>query len=121
MINGSNWTSVRLKTPVEEDSGWLVEFRTMEVQLTADENAAFSLFVHLFVRLFHESQELNLYLPITKLRENFDRAHQRNAVLTQRFHFRTNIHDEGEPQIEELTIAEILFGRGDFRGLFHEL
>ncbi len=36
MLNGTNWNSVRLKAPPHDDIGWLVEFRTMEVQLTAD-------------------------------------------------------------------------------------
>lgn len=47
MLNGTYWNSVRLKIPTDEVMGWRVELRTMEVQLTADENAALSLLVHL--------------------------------------------------------------------------
>lgn len=36
MLNGTNWNSVRLKVPVDDEIGWRVEFRTMEIQLTAD-------------------------------------------------------------------------------------
>ena len=36
MLNGTNWNSVRLKIPIDDEIGWRVEFRTMEVQLTAD-------------------------------------------------------------------------------------
>lgn len=36
MLNGTNWNSVRLKIPIDSEIGWRVEFRTMEVQLTAD-------------------------------------------------------------------------------------
>ncbi len=36
MLNGTNWNSVRLKIPIDDDIGWRVEFRTMEVQLTPD-------------------------------------------------------------------------------------
>jgi glutamate--cysteine ligase catalytic subunit len=36
MLNGTNWNSVRLKIPIDGEIGWRVEFRTMEVQLTAD-------------------------------------------------------------------------------------
>lgn len=53
MINSTNWNSVRFKAPLEEDMGWRVEFRTMEVQLTADENAALSLLIFILVKLFN--------------------------------------------------------------------
>jgi glutamate--cysteine ligase catalytic subunit len=36
MLNGTNWNSVRLKSPTDDEIGWRVEFRTMEIQLTAD-------------------------------------------------------------------------------------
>ena len=36
ILNGTIWNSVRLKIPVNDEIGWRVEFRTMEVQLTAD-------------------------------------------------------------------------------------
>ncbi len=36
MLNGTNWNSVRLKIPIDDDIGWRVEFRTMEIMLTAD-------------------------------------------------------------------------------------
>ena len=53
MINGTNWNSVRLKIPIDDSIGWRVEFRTMEVQLTQDENAAFSLLIHFIARVLH--------------------------------------------------------------------
>lgn len=80
MLNGTNWNSVRLKIPIDDEIGWRVEFRTMEVQLTADENSAYSLAIHLITRIFHTNTSLNLYIPISKLRENFERAHRRDAV-----------------------------------------
>ena len=121
MLNGTNWNSVRLKIPLDDNIGWRVEFRTMEVQLTADENSAYSLFIHLVTRLLHADPTLNFYIPISMLRENFNRAHQRDALRTQRFFFRTNIHDSGAPIIEELSVAEILFGKGSFAGIFREI
>jgi glutamate--cysteine ligase catalytic subunit len=44
-ISSTNWNSVRFKVPPSFDGpiGWRVEFRTMEVQLTDDENAAYSI------------------------------------------------------------------------------
>ena len=62
--------------------------------------------------------DLNMYIPITKLRENFRRAHQKDALMKQRFYFRTNVLDKGEPVIEELTIHEILFGKENFEGIY---
>ena len=41
----------------------------------------------------------------------------RNAVLEQKFFFRTNIFDSGKPAIQELTIKEIVSGKGDFIGI----
>ena len=65
MLNGTNWNSVRLKIPIDDQIGWRVEFRTMEIQLMADENAAYSLFIHLFTRVLHQAMNLNLYMPIS--------------------------------------------------------
>lgn len=71
----------------------------MEVQLTADENSAYSLLIHLITRVLHENNSLYFYIPISKLRENFNRAHKRDALRTEKFYFRTNIYDGGEPVI----------------------
>lgn len=37
----------------------------MEVQLTAEENAAFSLFIHFLTRVLHQDKKINLYIPIS--------------------------------------------------------
>lgn len=121
MLNGTNWNSVRLKIPIDDDIGWRVEFRTMEILLTPDENAAYSLLIHFFMRELHENQDLNFYIPITLLRENFKRAHLNDAVRQQKFYFRTNIFDQGEPVVEEMTLKEVFFGKGEFGGLMKEL
>lgn len=68
MLNGTNWNSVRLKIPIDDEIGWRVEFRTMEISLTADENAAYSILIHIIARILHESQDINLYIPISKLK-----------------------------------------------------
>ena len=91
MLNGTNWNSVRLKIPINDSIGWRVEFRTMEVMLTADENSAFSLFIHLVTRALHISGDLNFYLPISYVNENFNRAHQNDALRKLKFYFRTNV------------------------------
>ncbi len=92
MILGTNWNTLRLKPPVPSarGPGWRVEVRPMEVQLTDFENAAFSIFVVLLSKtILHFN--LNLYVPITKIDENMETAHARDAVVSRRFVFRQNI------------------------------
>lgn len=50
-IQSTNWQNVRFKPPPPHNAmGWRVEFRTLEVQLTDFENAAFTVFVALLSR-----------------------------------------------------------------------
>lgn len=37
----------------------------MEVQLTAEENSALSLFIHFFTRALHQENKINLYMPMS--------------------------------------------------------
>jgi glutamate--cysteine ligase catalytic subunit len=46
--------------------GWRVEFRSMEVQMTDFENAAFSIFMVLLSRAIL-TFGLNFYIPISKV------------------------------------------------------
>jgi glutamate--cysteine ligase catalytic subunit len=48
--------------------GWRVEFRSMKVQLSDFENAAFAAFFVLLTRRSRFNLNLNLYLPISKAR-----------------------------------------------------
>lgn len=92
-INTSNWQSIRFKPPPPGSSiGWRVEFRTMEVQVTDFENAAFSVFIVLLTRAIL-SFGLNLYMPISLVDENMRRAHGRGACINEKFWFRKNILD----------------------------
>lgn len=69
-IQSTNWQTVRFKPPPPGSPiGWRVEFRSMEVQLTDYENAAFSVFVVLLTRAIM-SLGLNFYLPISKVRSS---------------------------------------------------
>lgn len=52
--------------PPNSNIGWRVEFRTMEVQYTDFENAAFSVFTVLLRRAIL-SFGLNFYIPISKV------------------------------------------------------
>jgi len=152
-IQSTNWQTVRFKPPPPSTPiGWRVEFRPMEIQATDFENAAFVIFIVLLTRILG-AVGLNLYLPITKVDENMKRAHERDAVLTQKFYWRktivrskpktTGCHkphlspvmfsyhsppvsengDEPAPsgnvddEYEEMTINEIINGKGDYPGL----
>lgn len=67
-LQSTNWQNVRWKPPPPTGpvEGWRVELRTMEVQITDFENAAFTVFSALLSRaiLFFD---LNLYIPISKV------------------------------------------------------
>ena len=89
-LQSTNWQTVRFKPPPPVSAvplGWRVEFRTMEVQLTDMENAAYTVFVALISRaiLF---LNLNFYLPISRVDENLQRAHTRDAVNKEKFYWR---------------------------------
>jgi glutamate--cysteine ligase catalytic subunit len=62
-VQSTNWRSMRWKPPPADapSIGWRVELRTMEVQITDFENAAFTVFVVLLSRvcLFFD---MNLYI-----------------------------------------------------------
>merc|ERR1712151_1126236 len=95
-IQSTNWQSVRWKPPPPRDSpndphiGWRTEFRSMEMQMTDFENAAFSVFIVLLQRVIL-TFDLNLYIPISKVDANMQRAYSRNAAVTGKFFFRRHL------------------------------
>ncbi|KAG9046203.1 hypothetical protein FS837_004874 [Tulasnella sp. UAMH 9824] len=94
-IQSTNWQTLRFKPPPAGSKiGWRVEFRSMEVQITDFENAAFSVFIVLLSRAIL-SFGLNFYIPISKVDENMQRAQKRNALKDQRFWFRKNVYPLG--------------------------
>lgn len=92
-IQSTNWQTVRWKPPpprrgdADPHIGWRTEFRSMEVQLTDFENAAFTVFIILLTRVVL-AFDLSFYIPLSKVDENMRRAHLRDAVRTQKFFFR---------------------------------
>jgi glutamate--cysteine ligase catalytic subunit len=139
-IQSTNWQTVRWKPPPVRTNvsdphiGWRTEFRSMEVQLTDFENAAFTVFVILLTRIIL-TFDLSLYMPLSKVDENMRRAHKRDSVLQEKFYFRKHLaplqaHECDTSQdaagfsacqqrgqnheSEEMTIAEILMGKGDY-------
>ncbi|KAL8884733.1 MAG: hypothetical protein Q9192_006777 [Flavoplaca navasiana] len=90
-FQGTNYPCVRFKPPpsLHSDIGWRVEFRPMEVQMTDFENAAFAVFIMLLSRTILHF-DLNLYMPISMVDENMERAHERDAVNRQKFYSPAN-------------------------------
>ncbi|PWW78271.1 GCS-domain-containing protein [Tuber magnatum] len=138
-IQSTNWQHMRFKPPPPGGNiGWRVEFRSMEIQVTDHENAAFAIFIVLLTRAIL-SYGLNFYIPISKVDENMATAHYRDAVLTKKFWFRKNLFPPRKPAangsrtpvpscpgtpppVEDeytlMTIDEIMNGRQDeFVGL----
>jgi glutamate--cysteine ligase catalytic subunit len=91
-LQSTNWRSMRWKPPPPDapGMGWRVELRTMEAQLTDFENAAFTVFVVLLSRVIL-SFDLDLYLPLSLVDANLERAKAKDAVLRERFFFRRNV------------------------------
>jgi glutamate--cysteine ligase catalytic subunit len=89
-LQSTNWQHIRFKPPPADNNiGWRVEFRPMEIQITDFENAAFSIFIVLITRAIL-SFDLNFYIPITRVTENMETAHTRDSVLNSKFWFRKN-------------------------------
>ncbi|OMH85297.1 Glutamate-cysteine ligase catalytic subunit [Zancudomyces culisetae] len=91
-LQSTNWQNMRFKLPPGPGSkiGWRVEFRPIEAQFTDFENAAFAIFVVLLTRAIL-SFDLDFYLKVTKMDENMQRAHRRDAVNQCKFWFRKNV------------------------------
>ncbi|KAI6040303.1 glutamate-cysteine ligase-domain-containing protein [Pisolithus marmoratus] len=94
-VQSTNWQTLRFKPPPPSSSiGWRVEFRSMEVQMTDFENAAFAVFIVLLSRAIL-AFNLNFYVPISKVDENMQRAQKRNAAQSQKFFFRKHVAPQG--------------------------
>lgn len=95
-IQSTNWQSVRWKPPPPRNNpndphiGWRTEFRSMEMQLTDFENAAYTVFIVLLTRTIL-TFDLNLYIPISRVDANMQRAHSRNAAAQGKFFFRRHM------------------------------
>lgn len=121
-IQSTNWQNVRFKPPpFNSNIGWRVEFRTMEIQLTEFENAAFVIFITLLNRAIIYFK-LNLYTYISQTHINMERAQLRDAILKKKFWFKlpkigATENSKYEPKIEELKISEIICGTKNHPGL----
>jgi glutamate--cysteine ligase catalytic subunit len=82
-LQSTNWNSMRFKPPPSFDSpiGWRVEFRSLDIQLTDFENAAFIVFTGMLVNIINHFN-VDFIVPISKIDENMDRAHLRDAAIS---------------------------------------
>ena len=62
----------------------------MEIQITDFENAAFTTFITLLTRVIL-TFDLNLYIPLSRVDANMQRAHGRNAAVKGKFFFRRHM------------------------------
>jgi hypothetical protein len=62
----------------------------MEIQLTDFENAAFTVFIALLTRAI-SFFDLNLYIPLSLVDENFKTAHKNDAARKDKFFFRNKV------------------------------
>jgi len=107
-IQSTNWNSVRWKPPPPRNNpndphiGWRTEFRSMEMQLTDFENAAFAVFIVLITRVIL-TFDLNLYVPLSRVEANMQRAHSRGAAAKGKFFFRRHMANlqEGDDGYEK--------------------
>ena len=83
---------MRFKPPPSVDSkiGWRVEFRTMDIQMTDFENSALIVTLGMIYNVINNFA-VNFIMPISKIDDNMDRAHKVDALLSEKFWFRTNI------------------------------
>ena len=91
-LQSTNWNSLRFKPPPSTTSniGWRVEFRPIDIQLTDFENAALIVLLGMIVNISNHF-DIDFIQPITKIDQNMDRAHLRDALLTQKFWFKVNV------------------------------
>lgn len=121
-IQSTNWQTVRFKPPPPNSGiGWRVEFRSMELMLHDFENAAFVVFIALLTRVLSQFR-LNLYMPISAVDINMERAHERDAVLSERFYWRKHAvtsatGEQTDDSMVQISANEIINGGSTFIGL----
>ena len=86
----------------------------MEMQLTDFENSAFTVFIVLLTRVIL-AFDLNLYIPISKVDANMQRAHSRNAAAKGKFFFRRHMAplEEGDDGYEFKYVSMFARAAGD--------
>ena len=94
-LQSTNWNSLRFKNPPSEDTeiGWRVEFRPMDIQLTDFENTALTVMVGMIANIVNHF-DLDFIIPVSLIDENMRRAHEKDALLTQKYWFKVPKEEE---------------------------
>ena len=89
-LQTTNWNSMRLKPPPTLTSpiGWRVEFRSMDIQLTDYENTAMIVLLLMLTNVINNF-DVDFIVPISMADDNMERAHDIDAILTQKFWVKT--------------------------------
>ena len=109
-IQSTNWQTVRWKPPpiptnaCSPHIGWRTEFRSMEVQMTDFENAAFTAFIVIVTRAILVFN-LTLLCPLSLVDENMKRAHGVDAVRRSKFWFRKHILPDDTDEVDAAALS----------------
>ncbi|EJU04508.1 GCS-domain-containing protein [Dacryopinax primogenitus] len=118
-ILSTNWQTVRLKPASADGStGWRLEFRALEAQLTDGENAALCIFLVLLARAVWEF-DLEWYVPVGEVDLGMGRATKRDALRKERFSWCTGVGEDTRKgdTCELMTVNEIINGKETTPGL----
>lgn len=107
-LQSTNWNSLRFKPPPSQNSpiGWRVEFRTMDIQLTDFENTCLIVALGLIVNVINHF-DVNFIMPISKVDENMNLAHKRDAILNQKFWFNVNSIKQSNFDLDNESQADL--------------
>lgn len=108
-INTSNWNNVRFKAPISYDDSWKVELRVFDIQANEFQNSALIIFSLLMIRVISYYQ-LNLYIPISKLNLNMEKANMINSI-NDIYYFRSSIDENSKDLFDIITIDKIINGK----------
>lgn len=114
VIEADHLVDIRFRAPksFDSDAGWLVEFRSLEMQPTDEENISFLMFLRLMSEMIQDDG-INMYIPISKVDENMERAMRIDAAIKEKFWFRKDLSMNSKDDYGEYTIEEILVGKKD--------
>lgn len=124
-IQSTNWNDVRLKPPgsLDSDLGWLVEFRPMDSPVTEIEKSLLTFLSTLLVRMITDERlDVNFYVPISRVDENFRRSFVRDSQIIQRFYVRKHFSPRvpgyvPTDDVVEVTLAEFWSGGPNYAGM----
>jgi len=120
-FNSSNWHSVRFKPPPDLKCvmPWRVEFRSMELQPSIEDNLKFCTVIELLTKIIcDEEMNVNFYMPISLVDQNQEIGYLKDAATQQKFWFRKHIQGSSKDEYIQLTLEEFLLGKeNEFKGM----